>query len=176
MTTYVLMAGLPGTGKSTLAHRLAAELSGIVLDKDRVRAALFPGRATDYTEQQDDLCVEALLEAAAYLTSHGTAPYIFIDGRTFSRRGQIEHVLERARQAGAAWRILYLTCDDVIAEARLARGGSENPAANRNASLYRSVKARFEPIAHPKLDIDTSKDPENYLPRALSYLRESKSL
>jgi predicted kinase len=37
----VLMAGLPGTGKTTLAHELAARTSGRVLDKDRIRHTLF---------------------------------------------------------------------------------------------------------------------------------------
>jgi predicted kinase len=38
----VIMAGLPGTGKSTISRVLAAEVGGLVLDKDNVRAALFP--------------------------------------------------------------------------------------------------------------------------------------
>ena len=37
----VIMAGLPGTGKSTLARALAQRLAGAVLDKDEIRAALF---------------------------------------------------------------------------------------------------------------------------------------
>ncbi|MEA2262671.1 MAG: hypothetical protein QOJ51_5496, partial [Acidobacteriaceae bacterium] len=68
MTTWVLFAGLPGTGKSTLAQAIADRLGAAVLDKDRVRGALFPGSLTDYTTQQDELCMRAMLEAAAYLT------------------------------------------------------------------------------------------------------------
>jgi adenylylsulfate kinase-like enzyme len=56
MTTWVLLAGLPATGKSTLARALAERLEGAaVLDKDRVRAALFPGDMVDYTTEQDEL-------------------------------------------------------------------------------------------------------------------------
>src|SRR5262245_27920071 len=38
----IMMAGLQGSGKSTLARHLADALPGIVLNKDTIRAALFP--------------------------------------------------------------------------------------------------------------------------------------
>jgi adenylylsulfate kinase len=50
----IAMAGLPGSGKSTLAARLEERLGAVVLDKDRVRAALFPPRVLDYSAAQDD--------------------------------------------------------------------------------------------------------------------------
>src|ERR1700753_4298800 len=105
MTTWVLFAGLPGTGKSTLARAIAERLGAAVLDKDRVRGALFPGALTDYTTQQDELCMRAMLEAAAYLTELGRVEYIFFDGRTFSRQAQIEDLLSAAARAGARWRV-----------------------------------------------------------------------
>jgi predicted kinase len=154
--TWVVLAGLPGTGKSTLARAVSARLGGTVLDKDRVREALFPGVMTDYTREQDDLCVRAMLEAAAYLTSRRKVLYIFIDGRTFSKRDQIDEVVQAAERAGARWRILHVTCSDAAAEARLSRPDRENPAKNRDVALYRRVKEGFEPIAYPKLDVDTT--------------------
>jgi len=156
MTKWVLLAGLPGTGKSTLARAVSARLGGAVLDKDRVREALFPGAMTDYTRAQDDLCVRAMLEAARYLTEKQCAEFIFIDGRTFSRHEQIDEVVRAAERAGAQWRILHVICSDAVAEARLSRPDAENPARNRDVVLYRRVKESFEPIAYPKLDVDTT--------------------
>ena len=86
MTTWVLFAGLPGTGKSTLARAMAERLGAAVLDKDRVRGALFPGELTDFSTEQDQLCMRAMLEAAAYLTERRRAKYIFFDGRPFRSR------------------------------------------------------------------------------------------
>ncbi|MBB6142738.1 putative kinase [Silvibacterium bohemicum] len=156
MTVWVILAGLPGTGKSTLARALANRLGGAILDKDRVRQALFPGPLTDYTREQDDLCMRAIFHAAAYLTRNARAEFVFLDGRTYSRREQIDEAVSAAELAGAAWKILHVVCADSVAEQRLARLDAENPARNRNAALYREIKARFEEILLPHMVVDTT--------------------
>ena len=170
MTMWVLFAGLPGTGKSTVAKALAERLSAAVLDKDRVRGALFPGLLTDYSAEQDQLCMRAMLEAAAYLTELRRVAYIFFDGRTFSTQAQIEQVLSAAAEAGARWRILHLVCADAIAEARLAKRDPEHPAKNRDPALYRTIQQRFEPILHPKLEVDTTSGTEGKFEAIEAYL------
>jgi len=166
-----MLAGPPATGKSTLARELATRLERCaVLDKDRVRAALFPGPMTDYTSDQDDLCVKAMIQAATYMTSHNLASHVIFDGRTFSRSSQIEEVIAAADIAGAAWRILHLTVSDEVAEARLRSPDPNHPAANRDAALYHRVKAAFEPITQEKLDLDTTNGVEQVLPQALAWI------
>ncbi len=173
MTIWVLFAGLPGTGKSTLAAALAARMHAAILDKDRVRAALFPGNLTDYTAQQDDLCMGAILAAAAYLTEQRTIPYLFFDGRTFSAERQIDHVVLTAEAAGAAWRILHLRTADAVAEARLAQTDATHPAKNRDPALYRSLRECFEPIRRPALVVDTTSGFANQLEAICHYLGAS---
>ena len=169
--TWVLFAGLPGTGKSTLARAMAERLGAAVLDKDRVRAALFPGALTDYSAEQDQLCMRAMLEAAAYLTERRRLDYIFFDGRTFSTQAQIEDVLTAAARAGARWRILHVTCADAVAEQRLARNDPAHPAKNRGPALYRSIRQRFEPILQPKLEVDTTLGIDSELAAVEAYLK-----
>jgi predicted kinase len=170
MTTWVLFAGLPGTGKSTLARAIAERLGAAVLDKDRVRGALFPGALTDYTAQQDELCMRAMLAAAAYLTAHKRADYVFFDGRTFSKQVQIEDVLHAAARTGARWRIVHVKCADVVAEERLARSDPSHPAQNRDPALYRRIKQHFEPITQAKLEVDTTSGTDEVLTMVEEYL------
>ncbi|MGA2962177.1 MAG: AAA family ATPase, partial [Candidatus Korobacteraceae bacterium] len=63
----VIFSGLPGTGKTTLCHSLAAYAPGAVLNKDVIRQAVFGSAHTDYSRQQDDLCGSMMLNAAEYL-------------------------------------------------------------------------------------------------------------
>ena len=163
------MAGLPGTGKSTIAQALAAKTGGIVLDKDRVRAALFPEPWVEYSQQQDDFCVEILLQAAGYLlTAARVPPFIFIDGRVFAFRYQLERVLNWATEARCRLKIIHTICSDETARERLEAG--HHPASNRSFDLYRKLKLRFESIEQPKLTLDTEQNLELSLRRCLSYL------
>ena len=147
------MAGLPGTGKSTLARTLAAQTHGAVLDKDLLRSAVFGDVWTEYSREQDDFCVDLLLQAAGYLTGRANPPaFIFIDGRTFSMRYQIDRVAEYAAQLGCKVRLLHLVCSDGTARHRLSL---DHVAKNRDFALYLKVKAAFEPIEREHLKLNT---------------------
>ena len=169
----ILMAGLPGTGKSTLARELAARTSGRVLSKDEVRHALFSPDEIEYSSRQDDFCLQLMLETAGYLSQRNPARPIFLDGRTFSRRYQIDNVLAAASSLHQPWRILECVCSEETAKRRLAADASANlhPAGNRDFPLYLEVKARFEAISLPKAVIDTDQPLEACVERALAALQ-----
>jgi adenylylsulfate kinase len=153
----VILAGLPGTGKSTLAKALALTTGGAVISKDEVRAALFPVSDIEYSTPQDDFCMEVMLEAAGWLIKKNPSRVVLLDGRTFSRTYQLERVLAWAAQHGQEWRILECVCREDTAKHRIdaqARAG-EHVAGNRDAALYDRVRERFEPITLPKTVINT---------------------
>jgi adenylylsulfate kinase len=98
-----------------------------------------------------------MLQSAGYLLSQDPARMIFLDGRPFSRRYQIDNVIMAAASSHQPWRILECVCSDESACRRLEEDASrgEHPAVNRDYALYSEVKTRFEEIRHPKTVIDT---------------------
>jgi predicted kinase len=179
----IVMAGLPGTGKSTLAQALSRALPGVVLNKDQARAALFPPEEIAYSALQDDLVVHVLLLLAAYYQDRNPQRWLILDGRPFTRQYQVQQVLDFANATTGRLglyagreiplRFIECVCPDAVARLRLERAAhrSAHPAANRDYDLYRQMKASAEPLQMPHLVVDTTADPSVYLQQCLDYIR-----
>lgn len=165
-----MMAGLPGTGKTALSEALAKRLGGVVLSKDRVRAVLFPPGAITYSGGQNDFCMSVVLMAAQRIAAERTVPFVFLDGRTFSRTYHVKRVVQAAGLVGATYRILHLYCPEELALERIKQDRAKHPAKNRDPLLYFLVKSYFEPITLPKLDVDTSRPLEDCVEQCAAYL------
>lgn len=172
------MAGLPGTGKSTLARALADTVPATILDKDHIRACLFPPDLIAYTRIQDDLCVEIMLQVVGYLIDHTDRGVILLDGRTFSREDQVKPVVAAARRLSVPLVFIECRCSEGTALRRIAgdRAAQAHPAGNRDIDLYRRIKAQCEPLTVPHLTVDTDRPLGVCLNEALYYLAHRLTL
>ncbi len=166
------MMGLPGTGKSTIARKLAAALGGVVISKDEVRAVAFPEAVRDYSAEQDDLAMEMVYEAAGYVLWRYPGLPVVIDGRTFTKEAHVMRVLAWAASVKTSKRFIECVCDDETARERLAH--EQASAGNRDYVLYERLNEEADPVTVERLVLDTSEvGIDEAVERAVRWVRGS---
>lgn len=166
----VVMAGLPGTGKSTLARAVAERTNAIVLDKDNIRAALFTPEFIEYSREQDDFVLRVMLKVAGWIFRRDAGRIVILDGRPFAKKYQLDQVIAFAEWIKTKWRIVECACAEDVAQERLRNGS--HPAADRNFDLYLRVKGEWEEISRPKLVLDTRAPVQELAERVIAYVRD----
>ena len=172
-TLLIAMAGLPGTGKTTLAKALAEKLGAAVLDKDMLRAALIEPERIEYSRKQNDAVYELLLKGAIQYLRRGTP--VILDGRTFTRKYQVERVVKFATENDAELRMIECVCDEALALKRIRADMEKGNhlAADRGPELYRRLKNEAEPIEIEHLSVDTGGELDSCVITCMKYLRNA---
>ncbi|NMA23645.1 MAG: ATP-binding protein [Spirochaetales bacterium] len=170
----ILFAGLPGSGKSYFANQLVAySPEYVIYNKDVVREFLFPKDLTDYTAEQNSLCIDIILQTIGYLHGQGVDKHFILDGRTFSKKDQVQQVTEYLEAQGIDYLFVEFVCSDETARRRIERAIGIHEAKNRDYELYRALKESQDPLEVDHLTLHT--DDEALLPeridRFLSYLQ-----
>jgi predicted kinase len=147
------MAGLPGSGKSTLSRLLAAELGAARWDKDELRELLFPAGTMTHDRALNDFCMELLYTAAAEAFRRG-ARVVILDGRPYREGAQRARAARVAADAGAT--ILFVECTAPLEVLRGRVGFPGHIAPDRNEDLLESMAASWEPIQEKRVAVDTA--------------------
>ncbi len=161
-TTIVIgLSGLPGAGKSSAAIELSERFDLRLVDRDRVRDAMFPLCA--FSGAEKEAANEAVMSAVAANCRLGFNT--LIDGMTFSSRMQRSEFSNLVRECGGRFAILYFDCPLDIARERLdAQEGHR--ARDRTPELADDVAARFEPPEGEGLRVDAARPRDEVLQQA----------
>lgn len=167
----VLVVGVVGTGKSTVAAELADLLEGAVIASDRVRKRLFElpptARLSDgwgrgaYTAEHTVRTYAGLLERARPVLESGRTAIL---DATFSRREQRAAALELTRELDCPAFLVEVHCEAEVARERLARrqAAGLDPSDAGPESHASSIRD-FEPLdawpAARRVRLATDRDP-----------------
>jgi predicted kinase len=167
----VVLVGLPGAGKSTLAAALASRLPDArIIDKDEVRHALFS--PCDYSAAERDVTYSAMLDAARYHLGRGRV--VLFDGMTFSRGSEVK-AAEAVAAEGAGFSAVVV-CDVPVnvAVERVERDAGERDhlAGNRDGDLVRRVAAEMEEPPGDYLTVSMVGDLDRVVEDVLGYVEE----
>ncbi len=163
----VIFRGLPGTGKSTLVQRLLERRTDfLVLSRDVMRRAIFP--SPTYSSQEKSMVDELIASMAGFLLDRGKS--VVINGMSLSSAAAVDRLVEVAVSRGLAARIIECVCRQETSLARIKGDGGSHPAGDRGEYLYFEVKARFQPVRHTVLTVDTEGDPATAILEILRYL------
>ncbi|MFN0071064.1 MAG: AAA family ATPase [Chloroflexota bacterium] len=174
----VLVGGLSGTGKTTLARALGLRLGAAVISSDRVRKELGGVATTHRTRdaQNEGLYTEEMTRKT-YARMNELAKEALRLGRrvvldaTFRTREERCAAIDLAHSAGLPWWIVECRLAEEIAVARIEqRLASGEGASDANVSIYRAQRSTFEPVEAdegPLAIVDTGGPVSATLRRAL---------
>lgn len=153
---FVVVSGLPGTGKSFFCCKLAERQPFIILASDALRKILFPCPMYDKDENKRFFpACHALIEE---LLKRGI-PIIF-DATNLLERHR-EHLYHIADKTGAKLILVGVEAPpEVVRQRLLAREKGMDPQDDSQAGwgVYQKMKPRKEKISRNYFVVDTSRD------------------
>lgn len=153
MTQLVVLCGLPGVGKSTVARDLADELDADVLRTDAIRKDL---RAEPRYDGEETRRVYArMLDQARAALESGTD--VVLDG-TFQRARHRRWAESLAESTGSGFEVVRVRCDESVAVERITDRDPDVSDASRRT--YYQLMESFEDLALDHVTIDNSRSRE----------------
>ncbi|MEO0082662.1 MAG: AAA family ATPase [candidate division WOR-3 bacterium] len=158
------MVGLPGTGKTYIARRLASRTLAFHLLSDSIRKQLVgipvgthvrPGADRGiYRQDISRRTYAELLRRARVLLAAGHS--VILDA-TFLREDSRQEVRDLARRAGVKVLFVFADCPEKTVVSRMRRRLHAQCLSDADIGIYRRMKARFVPPkpGHNLIRIDT---------------------
>ena len=155
----IVFAGLPGTGKSSLARAVARELHASYLDKDTIKDGVIAVAREMKIEQGVELAGPSSYELLVLLARDNLSLglSVVLDSPAGYRHFR-EQVNELAKARMASLKLIECICtDESLLRRRVEERGRELPPYRaRDWADYQSNRSRFEGLTERRLVVDTA--------------------
>ncbi|HOT84499.1 MAG TPA: AAA family ATPase [Methanofastidiosum sp.] len=145
----IVITGLPGTGKTTIAKALAKEIDAIVFSTDKIRKMIF--EIPVYNEEDKRMVYnELFFQAEKYLKM---GKNVILDGTFYTKA-----LRNRAKEVGALFsqKVYFVYCktpEDILKKRIDSR---KDKFSDADYNVYLGMKKIFEDFEEEIIEIDTS--------------------
>ena len=146
----IIICGLPGVGKTTVAKELAPLVNAVILSTDKIRKELFSRPMYGWREKR--LIYDVMVLMAKYLDKAGIN--CILDA-TFTREPSRLEIKEKLGLAGKDFHIIECICPEGVVILRLRQ--RKHDYSDADFSVYKKMKRIYEPVKVEHITIDTSK-------------------
>lgn len=159
----VIVFGLPGSGKSFFASRLAAKIHAEYVTSDRVRKQLFEKR--DYSEVEKKAVYDNMLKSMSQAVRKNEN--IVLDA-TFHKKATRDLFVHELGSRELLF-FIEVQADEEIIKERLKK---DRPFSEADYEVYKTIRQKNEPLLKPHLVLQSTNDNiTEMLESAVSYLK-----
>jgi predicted kinase len=168
----VVLGGLPGSGKSTVADALSRRTPLVVLRSDVIRKLLFP--KPDYSSKESAWVFAVLHGATEHLLANGASVIVDATNLGESHRLPLKQI---ARRTGARLLIVWTEASDQEIRRRLTarRAGIRGAfdVSDAGIDVYEMMRKRVEPPRGPHIVIRTDRDYDTTIDRLTTIIGDA---
>ncbi len=153
---FIVVSGLPGTGKSYFSRQLAQQVDCAIVESDALRKVLFP--VPSYSAQESHRLFQALHILIAELLGQGTAVLLDATNLVEHHRERFYHIADQLRLKLIIVRVEAPS--EVIRERLQSRAQDNDSPDSSDADwmVYQRMKPRAQQIRRNHFAVDTSRD------------------
>jgi predicted kinase len=165
----LMLAGLPGSGKSTFAREIVSRQPFLVLESDRLRKILVA--RPQYTAEEHSRVFRASHRIIDEFLGKGYP--VLLDATNLGQRNR-RPVVAIARKHNAPLAIAVVAAPpDLVMQRLTEREAGMDPStwSDAGVAIYSRMAPAWQPVRHQHFEVDTSRDTAPVLQEVLNWAR-----